>query len=116
MSHLQKWRRWCRRIEEDILIPYKYDMLVAEEYFRIIDPIIKTGQPAVFHNWCTLNYGKCLCLVLRKLCDSDHRVYSIRKLVGGSIPDDDQNVVYTFDWQSVFSVKWLNDKEHKLYG
>lgn len=82
MSKLQKWRRWCLRIEEDILLPYKFNKLVAEEYFSIIKPHLDEGKPATFHNWCSDNYGVSIALVLRKLTDGDKRVYSVRRLVG----------------------------------
>ena len=82
MSHLQKWRRWCGRIESDILIPYKFDKLIAEEYFQVIKPVLDSGAPPDFHNWCTANYGFSIAMVVRKLSDDDSRVYSIRKLVG----------------------------------
>ena len=82
MSYLQKWRRWCERIEIDILAPYKFDKLIAEEYFGIIEPVLKNGAPPDFHNWCTVNYGFSVAMVIRKLSDDNTRVYSIRKLVG----------------------------------
>ncbi len=82
MPYLQKWRRWCERIEIDILTPYKFDKLIAEEYFEIIAPVLKTGAPPDFHNWCTVNHGFSVAMVIRKLSDDNSRVYSIRKLVG----------------------------------
>ena len=82
MSYLQKWRRWCGRIESEILIPYKFDKLIAEEYFEIIKPVLDGGASPDFHNWCTANYGFSIAMVIRKLSDDDSRVYSVRKLVG----------------------------------
>ncbi len=82
MSKLQTWRRWCNRIESEILTPYKFDKLIAEGYFGIIKPVLDDGEPADFHNWCTVNYGLSLAMVVRKLTDKDPRTYSIRKLVG----------------------------------
>jgi hypothetical protein len=82
MSNLKKWRNWCVKIENEILIPYKFDKLVAEEYFEIIKPTLDAGEPAEFHNWCSNNYGLSLAFVIRKLTDDDKRVYSIRRLVG----------------------------------
>lgn len=82
MAKLAKWRNWCKKIESEILTPYKFDKLIAEEYFKIIKPVLDDGEPADFHNWCTINYGLSLSMVVRKLSDDDPRVYSIRKLVG----------------------------------
>jgi hypothetical protein len=82
MSKLKKWRNWCIKIENEILVAYKFDRLIAEEYFEIIRPILDGGEPAEFHNWCSQNYGLSLAFVIRKLTDDDPRVYSIRRLVG----------------------------------
>ncbi|MVF12254.1 hypothetical protein FT643_08855 [Ketobacter sp. MCCC 1A13808] len=82
MSKLVTWRRWCCKIEEEILIPYKFNKLVAESYFDIIKPHLDAGRPATFHNWCSDNYAISILLALRKLTDNDPRVYSVRRLVG----------------------------------
>jgi hypothetical protein len=82
MSKIAKWKNWCLRIEGEILTPYKFDKLIAEEYFKIIKPVLDDGAPADFHNWCNNNYGLALAMIIRKLSDEDPRVYSIRKLVG----------------------------------
>jgi len=82
MSHREKWRRWCKAIEDNILQQYKHDKLIYKGYLNIIESNKSIQSPADFHNWCCQNYGNTLLVYIRKLADKDPRTYSIRKLVG----------------------------------
>jgi hypothetical protein len=87
MSKRRKWRRWCQKIDEEILEPYKYEKLIYENYLELIESNEQIQSPPDFHNWCCQNYGVKLLLYVRKLADKQTGTYSIRKLVGDIVND-----------------------------
>lgn len=82
MNKIEEWRKVFRNIDDDILEPYKFDRLIAEKYFEIIEPTIKNGSDPTFHNWCNDNYGRSLLLTIRMLCDENKESCSIRYILG----------------------------------
>lgn len=82
MNRIEEWRKVFRKIEDEILVPYKFNRLIAEKYFEIIEPTIKSGGDPTFHNWCNENYGRSLLLTIRMLCDENKEACSIRYILG----------------------------------
>ncbi len=82
MNRIEEWRKVFRKIDDEILQPYKFNRLIAERYFEVIEPTIKNGGDPTFHNWCNDNYGRSLLLTIRMLCDENKESCSIRYILG----------------------------------
>jgi len=82
MSHIEEWRKVFQKIEDEILVPYKFNRLIAERYFEIIEPTLKSGGDPTFHNWCNDNYARSILLTVRMLSDENKKSCSLLYLLG----------------------------------
>jgi hypothetical protein len=115
MNRIEEWQKIFRKIDDEILIPYKFNRLIAERYFDIIKPTIKDGGDPTFHNWCNDNYARSLLLTIRMLCDENKESCSIRYVLGqiaehaNEIKKNDYISRHESRWQDTVRNIWNNE-------
>lgn len=76
----QKWRRWLKRIERDVL-----DLVIAQHIYEGIGTIVLSNpaiqQPSDVHSWMSRNYGIATVIGIRRLTDTDPRSVSLARLL-----------------------------------